>query len=315
MERKLLALEPGAAHCAAQRPGGYGYMETHRLASWGAAAAVALAAAWTLLRFLPDVAAAEGAAASFRWVTLANTALAASTALYATYLWLRVDVVGRAATGLAALGALGVLAGLAVAALATGNARVGLYEGTALLSAAAVIAYLCLERTYRSRDAGIVVMPAVMVSIACEMWLIAHGLALPGSLPEGFGVYWEAGYRFAMALGYGPIALAGAVAALALAGRRGGAPAPGLAAGLAVGAPLLLLAAGMGAAWTLFDAQASARPAGFLFMSALATAAALLGWRRMRELDALRQARLALGVFVVATAGLLAAGRLGALLA
>jgi len=291
-------------------------METHRLSSWGAAGAVALAAAWTLSRFLPDVAAAEGAASSFRWVTLANTALAASTALYATYLWLRLDVVGRVATGLAALGAIGVLAGLVVAALATGTARVGLYEGTALLSAAAVIAYLCLERAYRNRDAGIVVMPAVMLAVACEMWLIAHGLALPGSPPEGFGAYWEAGYRFAMALGYGPIALAGAVAALALAARRGGAPdsAARLSAGLAVGAPLLLLAAGMGAAWTLIDAQASARPAGFLFMSSLATAAALLAWLRMRELDARRQARLVLGVFVVATAGLLAAGRVGALL-
>ena len=49
-------------------------------------------------------------------------------------------------------------------------------------------------------------------------------------------------------------------------------------------------------------------------MSSLATAAALLAWLRMRELDARRQARLVLGVFVVATAGLLAAGRVGALL-
>ncbi|HEX9182717.1 MAG TPA: hypothetical protein VF876_05595 [Burkholderiales bacterium] len=284
---------------------------------WVAATAVGVAAAWTLARFLPDVSAAEGSAASFRWVTLANTALAASTALYATHLWLRTDVVGRVATALAALGALGVLAGLALAALFTGEARVGLYEGTALLSAGAVIAYLLLERAYSSRDAGIVVMPAVMLAVACEMWLIANGLALPGSLPGGFGTYWEAGYRFAMVLGYGPIALAGAVAALALVGRRECTPASlaRLTAGLAVGAPLLLLAAGMGAVWTLFDAHASARPAGFLFMSSLATAAALLAWVRMRELDALRQARLVLGVFVVATAGLLAAGRLGALLA
>ena len=117
--------------------------------------------------------------------------------MYASYLWLRTELVGRAATLLAAFGALGVVAGLALGALQSGAARIGLYEGTALFSAAAVLAYLGIERAYGSRSAGILVMPAVMVAVLCEMWLIGHGLAMPGRPPNGLAAYWEAN-RFAI---------------------------------------------------------------------------------------------------------------------
>ncbi|MDH4094855.1 MAG: hypothetical protein OEV81_08720 [Betaproteobacteria bacterium] len=287
-------------------------------ATWGIALTVALAAAWTLGRFLPALS-FPGAAASFQWVTLANTVLAASTAMYAMHFWVRSDAVGRVASGLAALGALGVLAGLGIAAWWSGEARCGLYEGTALLSAAAVFCYLALERVYCSREAGIVVMPAVMLAVACEMWLISRGLAQSWPLHEGFGAYWEAGYRLAMALGYGSIALAGGLAALALDADRRIAPSCGgedwLRTALALGAPLLLVAAGMGAAWLLLEARAPARAAVFLLQAALVMGAAALAWRRMRRLEPARQAKLALGVFVVATGALHAAGPAGALFA
>lgn len=285
---------------------------------WGTALAVALVAGCALAYFLMDASVAEQTARGYRWVTYANTVLAGSTAMYAAYLWLRTELVGRAATLLAALGALGVVAGLALGALQSGAARIGLYEGTALFSAAAVLAYLGIERAYGSRSVGILVMPAVMVAVLCEMWLIVHGLALSGRPPNGLSAYWEAGHRFAMSLGYCPVALAGGLAALALVRRAEGVTpqsAAALSAAFSIGAPLLLVGAAMGAIWTVCDLHAFRRPAGFLLVSVLATGVVLLALTGMRGRDGIQRARLALGVFIAATAGLLAAGRISDALA
>lgn len=154
-------------------------------------------------------------------------------------------------------------------------------------------------------------MPAVMFAVLCEMWLIVHGLATPGRPPNGLAAYWEAGHRFAMSLGYCPVALAGGLAALALARRSSGVTAHSagaLSAAFSVGAPLLLLGSGMGAIWTVTDMHASHRPAGFLLVSVLATGVVLLTWSGMRGRDEAQRARLALGVFIAASAGLLSAG-------
>lgn len=288
-----------------------------RIESWGTALAVALLAGCALARFLPDDAATESASAGFHWVTYANTALAASMAMYTTHLWLRTELVGRAATALATVGALGVLAGLALGALQTGAARIGLYEGTALFSSAAVLAYLCLERAYRNRSAGIVVMSAVMLAVLCEMWLIVHGLAAPGRPPDGLAAYWEAAHRFAVSLGYCALALAGGLAAVGLARRSSGEARESVAtlfAVLSVGAPVLLLGVCMGAVWAVTDIRGSNRAAGFLIVSVLATTVAMLAWARMRGQGEAQRARLVLGAFVASTAGLLVAGRVSELL-
>jgi hypothetical protein len=282
----------------------------NRIEAWGAATAIALLAICALARFLLPGVPAGNASPGFQLVTYANTALAASAAMYAAHLWLRTDLVGRAATALAGIGALGVLAGLVLGTLQAGSGRAGLYEGIALFSALVVLAYLGLERSYRSRSAGILVMPAVMLAILCEMWLILQGLAAPGRPPDGLAGYWESGHRFAMSLGYCPLAAAGCLAALAITARNGDASAAvaRLSAMVSVGAPLLLLGATMGAVWAVVDGPASSRAAGFVVVAVLTAAVALLASVRMRRQDAMRGARLALGVFLVSTAGLFAAG-------
>jgi hypothetical protein len=282
--------------------------------SWGIGLAVTLLAGAALASFLPGSSGAQAPIAGFRWVTYANTALAGSTAMYAVHLWLRTELVGRAATALAMAGALGVVAAVALGILRSGAAGLALYEATALFSAAAVVAYLGLERAYRSRSVGIAVMPVVMLAVLCEMWLIVQGLAAQGKPADGLSGYWEAACRFAMCLGYCPLAIAGGLAAVLLARRRGvDAVFPGaaLSAAFSVGAPLLLLGAGMGAVGMLTDLGGPSRSAGPFAVSVVAAAVALLAWAGMRGQDDAQRARLALGVFIASTAGLLAAGWAG----
>lgn len=277
--------------------------------SCGAALALTLVAGGALGVFLAGSAWNGSGTVPFRWVTYGNTALAGSTTMYAVYLWLRAESIGRAATVLAATGAVGVLCGLALGVLRA-DGSVGLYEGTALFSAVAVLAYLAMERAYGNRSAGIVVMPAVMIAVLCEMWLIVQGLAATGRSPEGLGVYWDAGHRFAMFLGYCPLAAAALLAVLALLGKRHRAtvaPNAVMLAAISVGAPLLVLGAGMGAIWLISDRSASTGAAAHMAVLAAIAACALAARLRLRGAEDPRLAWHAIGVFLTCTAGLLLA--------
>ena len=240
----------------------------------------------------------------FRWITYANTVLAASTVLYAAYLWLPSEApVGRAASGLAAGGAAGVLATLLLG-LATGADRgPGLHEGTSLFAAAAVIAYLALERTYGTRSAGIVVMSVVMVAVLCEMWMIRNGLTGAGALRAGFAGYWIEGHRLAVCLGYCPVVAAAAMVPLET---RQALPTArrAMLAAVWLGAPLLLLGAGMGMIGLLMSRDAGISAYNALAFVALSAPLAIAARMTARGADDPRLAWHALAIFVVSTAGL-----------
>lgn len=240
-----------------------------------------------------------------RGVTLANTALAGSAFLYLAYLWCGEEGAGRAASALAAGGALGIVSALALNALGRERAGVALFEGTALLTAVAVAAYLGVERAYRNRSAGVLVMPAVMAAVLCEMWLISRGHTWTGQAPPGLGAYWETGHRFALVLGYCPLALAAALAAGGGlgSGRHDGA----VRAALAVGAPLLVLAAGLGGVGLLCDRAAFGQVPGAVAGTWLVAGAALALWMRLPALGSPRLRRYPVALFLAASAVLLLA--------
>lgn len=268
------------------------------------------AAAIVLLGALAAALLAHGASpvpsgpAAFRWITYANTALAASAVLYTVHLWLREEPVGRGATVLAAGGAAGILIALALGMPRDTGSGIGLYEGTALFAAAAVLAYLAIERAYGNRSAGVAVMPAVMVAVLCEMWLIGEGLANTGRLSNGFSGYWIAGHRFALWMGYCPLVAGAALASLG--GRRParGTPRAVLAA-LWLGAPLLFLGAAMGAIGSIIDWSTEATLPAYLATFALIAPMGFAVRMQARGADDARLARNAIAVFIVSTAGLL----------
>ena len=247
-----------------------------------------------------------GLSDALRWVTWANTALAASTVLYLVYLWFRSEPTGVAASALAAGGAAGLVLTLALQSRGASSSGLGLFEGTALLSAGAVLAYLAMEGAYRNRSAGIVVMPAVMAAVACEIWLIDNGLASAGYPPGGLAAYWEASHRFAFCLGYCPLALAAGLALAASLGRPLPDPAArgAMATALGVGAPLIALGAGMGTVRALVVPEAPAGIAAELVLTWLAAALALGVWTRAQYRADPQLTRHAFIVFALATAGL-----------
>lgn len=242
---------------------------------------------------------------ALRAITYANTALAASALLYLVHAWLGAEAVGRAATTLAAAGATGVLAALAAGMLHAGQLAMGLCEDIALLSAAAVLAYLGIERAYRTRSGGMVVMAAVMAAVLCQIWLIARGFTANALPPRGLASYWEAGHRFAFGLGYCSLAAGATLAMFAHGGARYSAPAA-VHALLSVGAPVLALGAGMGGVWILFEPGAVPPAAMRVAASAVASALVLAAWMGLRDPRDPRAPRLTLAAFAVASAGLLA---------
>lgn len=237
--------------------------------------------------------------------TYANTALAGSAILYVVHGWLHAEPAGQAASALAAAGAAATIAVLGLGAAAGASSVEGLYEGTALLSALAVLAYLAMERAYRNRRAGAAVMAAVMAAVLCEMWLIARGLAGAGAPARGLGEYWEAAHRFAFFLGYCALAAAALCAAFAQARRAPGGFAGATLAWLSVGAPLLALATGMGAVWIAVD-RPLVRDAAPIALAALAMALSAGAWARARAPAEAQPGRDIAAAFAAASAALAA---------
>lgn len=284
--------------------------------SWGPVFALAIATACALAQLLPEPGGVAVAPAGYRWVTHANTALAGAAAVYLAYYWLGVERVGQAASLLAALGALGVPLGLLAdtaqaAPLHATGPRFGLYEGTALFSAAAVFVYLLMERVYRNRTAALLIMPAVLLAVLCEMWLIAQGVAAPGRPAPPLAGYWVLGQRFSACLGYSALAAAAACGAWILTRDAGNAgalrsQAEAIVGATAIGAPMLLIGTGMGVAWSLTGEGGFAlRGAAGATLCAFLSAMALLVWVRWRSPNTRCLAWYAVVAFAVSATGLL----------
>jgi len=281
--------------------------------------ALAIAAACALVQLLPEPGGAMAAPAGFRWITYANTALAGAAAVYFVYYWLGFEQVGRSASLLAALGALGIPLGLLADAAQAAPLRgpgpgFGLYEGTALFSAATVWLYLAMERVYRNRTAALLIMPAVLLAVLCEMWLIAQGVAAPGRPAPPLSGYWVLGQRFSASLGYGALAVSAACGILVLARGAAGARAVATQAQLivgaaAIGAPMLLIGTGMGAVWSFMRGGGIGLDGAGTTLPALLAAVALLAWVRRCGPGIRRVAWSALVVFAVSATGLLVGSR------
>lgn len=285
-----------------------------RVVAWGPAFPLVIAAACALAQLLPEPGGAAAAPAGFRWVTYANTALAGAGAVYLAYYWLGVEQVGQSASLLAALGALGIPLGLLADAAQAAPLRgpgFGLYEGTALFSAVAVFLYLAMERIYRSRAAALLIMPAVLLAVLCEMWLIAQGVAAPDRPAPQLSGYWMLGQRFSASLGYGALAVAAACGALVLVRGAGGASAlttlaQTIVGAAAIGAPMLMIGTGMGAAWSLTGVGGFALGGGTgATLPASLAALALLACVRWRSPSTRRLAWYAVAAFAVSATGLL----------
>lgn len=161
--------------------------------------------------------------ASFQLATWSNTLLAASTIVYLVNLVLRSGGVGKCATGLAALGAVGVVVGLAARSMEMRDALKDLvftaprlYEVTAVFTALAVVAYLIMEAIYRNRTVGAFVMPFVMCAVAGEIWLVSHGFASLDYRAPQLARYWAQAQLLAHLIGYGALGMAAAMGALYL---------------------------------------------------------------------------------------------------
>lgn len=151
----------------------------------------------------------------YQLATWSNTLLAASTAIYLINLGLRSDGVGKCATALAALGAMGVMGGLATRWAERQNALQGLvfatpklYEVTVVFTALAVVVYLIMEAIYRNRSVGAFVMPIVMCAVAGEIWLVSNGFASPDYHIPVLTHYWAQAHIVAHLIGYGALAVA-----------------------------------------------------------------------------------------------------------
>jgi cytochrome c-type biogenesis protein CcsB len=118
---------------------------------------------------------------SDKFTSYANLMLLGATVLYIGHLWYDGAAVGRWASALAALGALGLLNGLLLRgteAPMMGSPEPILLTGLdgvmPLFSACTVLIYLAMERVYKTRAAGAFVMPIVAASVLFQTWLVAN---------------------------------------------------------------------------------------------------------------------------------------------
>lgn len=171
----------------------------------------------------PGLRLALGQLAPARLKDYANLLLLGSTLLYLAHLVWSDAAVGRWASRLGLLGALGLLGGLLLQAaqfcLLQRGADVPLYrldEVMALFSACTVLIYLVMERAYRTRIAGAFVMPIVAAAVLFQSWLasnVAQGAAGPLPILRSYLVQVHVLSNF---LGYGGFAVAAALALMVL---------------------------------------------------------------------------------------------------
>lgn len=148
-------------------------------------------------------------------ISYANLLLIGSTFLYISHLWITTKAVGRLASWMATIGAMGVTVALLIRWLETTYLhRLGpapfssLYEVTALFSAATVVIYLAMEKVYRTRVAGAFVMPIVVGAVLFESWLLSGDQATAGHLTPTLKSYWMHAHTLSNFIGYGAFAVA-----------------------------------------------------------------------------------------------------------
>lgn len=157
---------------------------------------------------------------TFKVIGYANLMLVASTVLYVLHLWFGSETVGRWASGLAAVGATGLVLTLLVRWIETyylhrpGHLPLNvLYEMMALFSTVTIVIYLVMEQVYRTRAAGAFVMIIVLGAVLFQIWLLASGQAVAGSQVPLLRSYWIYAHVLANFLGYGAFAVAAAMGA------------------------------------------------------------------------------------------------------
>lgn len=157
---------------------------------------------------------------TFKMIGYANLLLIVSTVLYVWHLWFGSDAVGRWASRLAMVSAMGLVLTLLVRWFETyylhrpGHVPLNaLYEMMALFSTVTIVTYLVMERVYRTRTAGAFVMIIVLGSVLFQIWLLASGQAIGGSRIPLLRSYWIYAHVLANFLGYGAFAVAAAMGA------------------------------------------------------------------------------------------------------
>lgn len=160
---------------------------------------------------------------SYKFISYGNLLLIGSTILYVAHLWFTARAVGRWATSLSILGALGLVAGLMARAAETyfmyrtGHIPVAsLYEVMSLFSAITVLIYLVMERAYRTRSAGAFVMPIVAAAVLFEEWQVSNEQVIAGNHFSMFQGYWSHAHVLANFIGYGAFAVAAAMGVMYL---------------------------------------------------------------------------------------------------
>ncbi len=156
---------------------------------------------------------------SYKLISYANLLLIGSTILYVAHLWFTAPAVGLWATGTAAVGALGLVAGLVARATEHHTGQIpliGLSEVMSLFIAMTVVIYLAMERAYRTRSAGAFVMPIVAIAVLFEAWLVSDYLVSPGNRLPLLRSYLIHIYVLANLLAYSAFAVAAAVGVMYL---------------------------------------------------------------------------------------------------
>lgn len=147
-----------------------------------------------------------------------NLLLLASTILYLLHLRAATRTIGLWATGLATVGALALLAGLAVRTTATylahdlaSGSLTGLSDLMTLSSAITVILYLVMERMYRTRSAGAFVMPIVATAVLFVAFGKSDKRMDFGEQHSALLSYWTHAHALANFIAYGAFAVAAAL--------------------------------------------------------------------------------------------------------
>lgn len=160
---------------------------------------------------------------SYKLISYANLLLLGSTIAYVAHLWFTARAVGLWATGLATVGALGLVVGLVVRAAEayfrdrTGSiALTSLYEVMSLFSAVTVLIYLSIERVYRTRSAGAFVMPIVAAAVVFEAFLVSNDQVNSADHFPILRSYWIHAHVLANLIGYGGFAVAAAMGVMFL---------------------------------------------------------------------------------------------------
>jgi cytochrome c-type biogenesis protein CcsB len=166
---------------------------------------------------------------SYQLTGYANLMLLGATVLYVAHLWCDSAAVGRWATSLAALGALGLLNGLLLRGTETpvlGSPApillTGLHDVMPLFSACTVLIYLLMERVYRTRAAGAFVMPIVAAAVLFQAWLLANDQPAASAASPVLRSCFVRAHILSNFLAYGAFALAAALGVMVLLRHRAG---------------------------------------------------------------------------------------------